>query len=131
MALTLRAKRHMVVECEDDAGRIIAMKGIEVAREKKSATVVADDTDILVRMVHMWDQTIGDLFLRHEARKCIEKDLEIISIKNIASSLPSHVKENMLFIHAWGGCDTTSALFGQRKTAVLKFAESNGDFARH
>ena len=71
LALTLRAKRHMVVECEDDAGRIIAMKGIEVAREKKSATVVADDTDILVRMVHMWDQTIGDLFLRHEARKSI------------------------------------------------------------
>ena len=120
-----------MVECEGDADRTIAMKGIEVPRERKFATVIADDTDILVMLVHMWDQTMDDLFLRHEARKSIKKDLEIISIKNVASSLPSHVKENLLFIRAWGGCDTTSALFGQGKTAVLKFVESNGDFARH
>ena len=92
-------------------------------------TVVADDTDVLVMLVHMWDQTMGDLFLRHEARKSIKKNLEIISIKNVAFSLPSHVKENVLFIHAWGGCDTTSVLFGQGKAAVLKIVESNGDFA--
>ena len=66
LALKLRAKGH-VVKCEGDADRTIAMKRIEVAQEKKSATVAADDTDILVMFVHMWDQTMGDLFLRHEA----------------------------------------------------------------
>ena len=86
-------------------------------------TAVADDTDVLVVLVHMWDQTMGDLFLRHEARKSIKKD--IIIIKNVASNPLSHVKENLLFIHAWGGCNTTSAVFGQGKTAVLKFVESN------
>ena len=122
-------KVHVAVEYEGDADRTITMKGIEVAGERKSATAVADDTDILVMLVHMWDQTMGDLFLRHEARKSIKKNLEIISIKNVAFSLPSHVKENVLFIHAWGGCDTTSVLFGQGKAAVLKIVESNGDFA--
>ena len=122
-------KVHVAVEYEGDADRTITMKGIEVARERKSATAIADDTDILVMLVHMWDQTMGDLFLRHEARKSIKKNLEIISIKNVAFSLPSHVKENVLFIHAWGGCDTTSVLFGQGKAAVLKIVESNGDFA--
>ena len=129
MALKLRVKVHVAVEYEGDADRTITMKGIEVARERKSATAVADDTDILVMLVHVWDQTMGDLFLRHEARKSIKKNLEIISIKNVAFSLPSHVKENLLFIHAWGGCDTTSVLFGQGKAAVLKIVESNGDFA--
>ena len=129
LALKLRAIGHVVVECEGDANRTIAKKGIEVARERKSANVVADDTDILFMLVHMWDQTMGDLFLRHEARKSIKKNLEIISIKNVAFSLPSHVKENVLFIHAWGSCDTTSVLFGQGKAAVLKIVESNGDFA--
>ena len=81
-------------------------------------------------LVHMWDQTMSDLLLRHEARKSIKKDLEIISIKNVTSTLPSHMKENLLFIHALGGCDTTSALFGQGKTAVLKFVELKGDFAQ-
>ena len=122
-------KVHVAVEYEGDADRTITMKGIEVARERKSATAIADDTDILVMLVHMWDQTMGDLFLRHEARKSIKKNLEIISIKNVAFSLPSHVKENVLFIHAWGSCDTTSVLFGQGKAAVLKIVESNGDFA--
>ena len=101
------------------------MKGIKVARERKFSTVVADDTDVLVMLVHMWDQNLGDLFLRHKARKSFKKDLKIISIKNVASNLLIHIKENLLFIHAWGGCDTTSALFGQGKTAVLKFVESN------
>ena len=62
-----------MVECEGDADRTIAMKGIEVPRERKFATVVADDTDILVMLVHMWDQTMDDLFLRHEARKASKK----------------------------------------------------------
>ena len=100
LALKLRAIGHVVVECEGDANRTIAKKGIEVAQERKSATVVADDTDILFMLFHMWDQTMGDLFLRHEAKKSIKKDLEIISIKNVQCSLPSHVKENLLFIHA-------------------------------
>ena len=110
-----------MVECEGNADRTIAMKGIEVAQKRKSVTAVADDIDILVMLLFMWDETMGVLFLRHEARKSIKKNLEIISIINVTSSLPSHVKENLLFIHAWGGCDTTSALFGQGKTAVLKF----------
>ena len=131
LALKLRAKGHVVLECEGDAGRTITVKGIEVTRERKSTTVVVGNTDILVMLVHIWDQTMGDLFLYHKARKNIEKDLEIISIKNVASSLPCHVKENLLFVHAWDGCDTTSALFGQEKTAVLKFLKSNGDFSRH
>ena len=41
------------------------------------------------------------------------------------------MKENLLFIHACDGCDATSALFGQGKTAMPKFVESNGYFARH
>ena len=127
----MRAKGHVVVECEGDADRTIAIKGIEVSWGRKSATVVADDTDILVMLVHMWDQTMGDLSLRHEATKSIKKDLEMISIKNAASSLPSYVKENLLFIHAWSGCGTTLGLFDQGKTVVLKFVESNGDFAPH
>ena len=124
-------KGHVVVEHEGDADRTIVMKGIEVAQKSKSGAVVADDTDILVMLVHMWNQAMCDLFLHHEATESIKKDVEIISIKkNVASSLLSHVKENLRFIHAWGGSDTTSTLFGQGKTA-LKLVESNGDFDRY
>ena len=65
-------------------------------------TVVADDTEVLVMLVHMWDQNMGDLFLRHKARKSFKKDLKIISIKNVVSNLLIHVKENLLFIYCMG-----------------------------
>jgi len=130
LALRLRSKGHVVIECDGDADRPIVIKAIEIAREQEDVTVVADDTDILVMLVHMWDETLGNIFLRHEAKKSIKKDLEIINIKNVASNLPSYAKECLLFIHAWSGCDTTSALFGQGKTTVLKFLKSNSNFAR-
>ena len=53
LALKLTSKGHVVVEHEGDADRTIAMKGIEVARERKSRAAVADVTDILAMLVHM------------------------------------------------------------------------------
>ena len=37
-------------------------------------------------------------------------------VKKTGEALSSHI----LFIHAWSGCDTTSATFGQGKTTLLK-----------
>ena len=42
--------------------------------------------------------------------------------------MPEHVCRNLLLIHAWGGCDTTSATFGQGKTTIMKFVEKNSSF---
>ena len=33
--------------------------------------------------------------------------------------------KNLLFIHAWSGCDTTSATFNQGKTTLMKFVANN------
>ena len=127
----LRSSGHTVEVCEGDADRDIVMKGLELAENGKESTVVADDTDILIMLVFFWNATMSNIFLRHEARKSIKKDLEIISIEDIVSHIPKHVKENLLFIHAWGGCDTNSATFGQGKIATLKLIESNRDFAEN
>lgn len=67
----------MVLECDGDADKTIASKAIEMAKDGKRPTVVADDTDILVMLIYMWEETMSDLFLRHEARKSIKKDVEI------------------------------------------------------
>ena len=34
-------------------------------------------------------------------------------------------------LHGWGGCDTTSAAFGQGKTAVMKLVEQNSTFIQN
>ena len=45
--------------------------------------------------------------------------------------MKEHVCRNLLFIHAWGGCDTTSATFGQGKTTIMKLVEKNNPFIQN
>ena len=51
------------------------------------------------------------------------QSMKLVNIKNIAQNLSRNAMKNLLFIHAWGGCDTTSATFSHGKTAILKFVE--------
>ena len=47
-------------------------------------------------------------------------------MQRVAENLNYNVIKNLLFIHAWSGCDTTSATFNQGKTTLMKFiANSN------
>lgn len=128
LANAMRTKGHDCITCDNDADKTIVSKGLEMASQCNHTTVVADDTDILVLLLNMWEPSMSDVVLRHEARKSIKKDLELISVKETVTLLPDHVCRNILFIHAWGGCDTTSAAFGQGKTAVMKLVEQNSNF---
>ena len=94
-------------------------------------TVAADDTDIVVLLLNKWTPPMSDVTLLHEARKGIKKPLEFISVKETISLMPEHVCRNRLFIHAWGGCDTTSVTFGQGKTAIMKLVEKNNPFIQN
>ena len=49
--------------------------------------------------------------------------MKLINIRSVVASLSSNVVHNILFIHAWSGCDTTSSTKGHGKTALLKLVE--------
>ncbi|XP_065640847.1 uncharacterized protein LOC124805886 [Hydra vulgaris] len=102
----------VMIALDNDADKTIVLKSLENASQGKYTSVVANDTDILVLLLNMWQLSMSNIFIRHEARKGI-------------SLLPTHVRSNLLFIHAWGGCDTTSSCFGQGKTAAMKLVEQN------
>ena len=128
LANALRSRGHDCIRCEDDADKTIVSKSLEMAGQGYHTIVVADDTDILVLLLNKWTPPMSDITLRYEARKGIKKPLEFISVKDTVSLMPEHVCRNLLFIHAWGGCDTTSATFGQGKTAIMRLVEKNNPF---
>ena len=43
-----------------------------------------------------------------------------MSIRKTAERLNPVIFKNILFIHAWSGCDTKSAIFNKGKTALMK-----------
>ena len=40
------------------------------------------------------------------------------------------MKHHVLFLHAWTGCDTTSAIFGQGKTSLVKKLQSSREMQK-
>ena len=81
---------------------------------------MADDTDILVLLIYHWKINMATVYFKSEAKKTMWKVQDLIA--NAGELLTSHI----LFIHAWSGCDTTSATFGQGKTFLLKKFHGKG-----
>ena len=76
--------------------------------------VVDDDIDILVLLIHHWNPSMADVYFQSDAQKKMWK------IRDVVAEVGDVVQAHLLFVHAWSGYDTTSATFGQGKTALLK-----------
>ena len=113
---------HHVINCEGDADTQIVKEALDFVCEGREVTVVADDTDILVLLLHHWQPSMTNIYLRNEPKK--NKPFTLVNIRERAKMLKPIVKDNLLFIHAWGGCDTTSATYGHGKIRILKLVQN-------
>ena len=87
----------MVVR-EDNDDKMIVMQGIELVQQIQHSTMVADNTYILVMLLHMWDLSMSDVALRHEVRNCIKK-IWSLSILRIPSLKYQNTKICCSFMH--------------------------------
>ena len=115
--------RIKVLYSQADADLLIVTTAMEEVMTCNT-TVVGDDTDLLVLLLH-YVHTIGcniyDLALyRPSSDTCID-------VKKLHERMPTHVVDSILTIHAASGCDTVSAIFGIGKTKLLKICEKNVD----
>ena len=82
-------------------------------------TVYADDTDILCMLLFHWRDHMSDIMFLSEGRKsnALKK---CINIGSLQQKLGHKICHAILVLHALGGCDTTSAIFGIGKATILK-----------
>ena len=115
------------MQCVADADRTIVTKALEIAEDvNKKVVVVTEDTDVLV-LVAALTPTNSEVFVLKPARP--NKAEELYSSKSLCH-LPS-VWENILFLHAFTGCDTVSATFYQGKIKFFNIFQNNPDLAMH
>ena len=88
----------------------------------KNVTTVADDTDVLVTLLHFWNSEMGNISLL--SRKKAER---LIDIGKVADKIDRAVLRSLLFIHAFCDCDTTSAVHGKGKTSIVRLLQKNQD----
>ena len=95
--------------CKDDANSKIVSTALELAKQNQ-VVIVTDDTDVAVILLHHRKEDLKDIFFMSGSKCC--------SIK-VAQSRFGDIKEH-LFMHAWTGCDSTSATFGKGKPTFTK-----------
>ena len=116
----LLAAGHSVLQASTDADTLIAKTALAIAKER-DVLVIAEDCDILVLVIHHFEKVMCNIkFVKFSKTT---KAGTVYSVWNITETLSPQIRKNILFIHAWGGCDTTSATFSHGKLAVLKLAQ--------
>ncbi len=91
---------------------MIAQCALQYAAEGHEVNVVDDDTDVLVLLMHHWKQNMADIYFFSAAG--------IWRIGDLVGQAGPMVTAHLLFLHAWSGCDTTSATLGQGKVSLMK-----------
>ena len=121
--LSIQLQQHRVVVVhatgEGDADVDIVRKAFEF-HQHRDVVVVADDTDILLLLLHHTSVT-------HKVY--LETNQNTVDIAVAQQALGDGVCKRLLFLHAFTGCDTTSAMFGVGKTKALKVLQSSHELA--
>ena len=98
----------------------IVSAALEYAEDvDKDVVVVAADTDILVLLMFHWKNGMNLYMLSDVPSN--KGDKEMWKIEDSVISAGDVITSHILFIHAWSGCDSTSALYGQGKHDFLYF----------
>ena len=79
-------------------------------------------------MYHYCKETMADIYIRSEATKRKKAGLQIYNIRTALQHNNTELVRNLLFVHAWSGCDSTSGIFGHSKGSIVKLMKSSKQF---
>jgi len=91
-----------------DADTLICRTAIHKATNAEAVTVVADDTDVLVLLVHHWQKIMAEVYMKCKAWGNFKG--VVISIAKVKMNVGDQVANRLPAIHAFSGCDTTAAI---------------------
>ena len=117
----LQEDNQTVIKCDGDADRSVVSAAICLAFPKTDnpVIIVADDTDIAIMFLYHWNVLMSDIIFNSK------KSQTVWSIKSACFNLEN--KEHLLFVHAWSGGDTVSAIFGKGKVSFLKLLDQSDE----
>ncbi|KAG1678682.1 hypothetical protein GQR58_013306 [Nymphon striatum] len=107
----LREKGCKVMKAEGDADYDIVQAAIALS-EYKTTTLIGEDTDLLILLLHHMDSHKKTLYFRSDKKS---KEQRVYNINTLKECLGQQLCSQLLFIHAFTGCDTTSQVFGMGK----------------
>ena len=111
-----------------DADRLIVKVALEKARLSHTV-LLGEDTDLLILLLfHLTPQHWPVFF---GSSKSGLNQAKIWDIQKVQNELGSSLCQQLLFVHAISGCDTTSALYGLGKVIFFRKAKKSAAFITH
>ena len=80
-------------------------------------------------MMHFWKEEMGDLIIRSEYTTKGKKYMKQLNIQKALSKTNSTIKPYLLLVHAFGGCDTTSAIHNKGILNLIQTSKEARDLA--
>ncbi|KAJ8043553.1 hypothetical protein HOLleu_10691 [Holothuria leucospilota] len=112
--------------CDGDADTEIVKEALCSAGDGNKVAVYADDTDIVVLLIYHWRPNLGRIYFctkvsqKKKATGLVKTEPEErYSIEELARAVGDD-RKLILFVHAWGGCDTVSRIHSIGKTAPFQ-----------
>ena len=128
LAAKLKAEGCDVYHADADADLLIVQKGIEASVEEETA-VIGEDTDLLILLIYHANKESKKVYFYSESKQNA-RGTNVWDIKLCKELLGKDICNNILFLHAILGCDTTSSLYGIGKGLSLKIFQQNKHLQR-
>ncbi|KYN12193.1 hypothetical protein ALC57_15644 [Trachymyrmex cornetzi] len=109
-----------VEQAEEDADRLIVITAISKLSEFDSVIIIGEDIDLLVLLTALASNN-QNIYLLKPGKGKIEQQI----YSSTSLQVDKSVAENIAFVHAFSGCDSTSALFNQGKIKLLNILKQN------
>ena len=114
----LRTQHVSVINATGDADVDIAKCATELACDN-STTVIGEDTDLLVLLLYYVQDESKTLYFRSDKAKYTRK-AATYHINGLRRLLGFEMCQQLLFLHAFTGCDTTLRIYGIGKKAIFQ-----------
>ena len=102
-----------------DADLLIVKKAAELS-ETTDTILLREDADLFVLLLHYASQNASKIFLCPEPKQNAARRSRVWDTQLCQQALGSDMCENILFVHAILGCDTTSSFYRIGKGLLLK-----------
>jgi hypothetical protein len=110
-----------VKQSTGDADRLIVISALE----RSNSAIITQDTDILVLLTALAPAEQEYLLVKPKLGRTPQK----VFSSNYLQQQHHDVKSYILFVHAFSGCDTTSAVYGKGKKQILKLIENERELS--
>lgn len=119
----LQLNGFVVAQAPSDADSLIVSVALDCATLSSVSTVavLAEDTDVLVLLLHHRKPTMRPIYFVSEAKKGRGGKLvggKCLNVGDVQERIGVEACDRMLVVHALGGCDSTSAIFGLGKGTI-------------